>query len=123
MPDRPSLKILVVEDEFLIASEIEAILEGAGHTILGPAGSVDQAIELLAREAPDIAVIDANLRGESSAPLAEKLRERGIPFGVCTGYRQADLRAGFGDVVTLQKPIVARGLLALVDQITAGPVR
>ena len=95
-----SLTILVVEDEFLIAEEMTTMLENAGHAVLGPAGSVHAAEALLAdAPAPNVAVIDANLRGETSAPLAASLRDRAIPFCVCTGYRIADLKALFGDVV------------------------
>ncbi len=105
----------MVEDEFLIAEEMAAVLEDAGHEVLGPAGSLRAAEALLAGEAgPDVAVIDANLRGETSAPLAITLRQRGIPFCVCTGYRIGDLRALFGDIVTLQKPIDPTRLLQTV---------
>jgi CheY-like chemotaxis protein len=100
------LTVLVVEDEFLIAEEMAAMLRDAGHVVLGPAGSVRAAEAMLADDPkPDVAVIDANLRGETSAPLARRLRERGIPFCVCTGYRINDLRSLFGDVVTIRKPI------------------
>ena len=98
------LKVLVVEDEFLIAEEMAAVLEDAGHVVLGPAASVRAAEAMLADDQPDVAVIDANLRGETSAPLAASLRDRGIPFCVCTGYRINDLKALFGDIVTIQKP-------------------
>ncbi len=107
-----SLAVLVVEDEFLIAEEMVAMLEDAGHVVLGPAGSVRAAEAMLAGDPqPDVAVIDANLRGETSAPLATRLRERGIPFCVCTGYRINDLKSLFGDVATIRKPIDPKQLL------------
>lgn len=105
----------MVEDEFLIAEEMAAMLEDAGHVVLGPAGSVRAAEAVLADASqPDVAVIDANLRGETSAPLATTLRRLGIPFCVCTGYRIADLKALFGDIVTIQKPIDPARLIETV---------
>jgi DNA-binding response OmpR family regulator len=116
-----SLKILVVEDEFLIAEEMTAVLEDAGHVVVGPAGSVRGAEDMLAGAAkPDVAVIDANLRGETSAQLAISLRDRGIPFCVCTGYRVDDLKTLFGDIITIQKPIDPARLLKTVTMLARG---
>ena len=106
--------VLVVEDEFLIAEEMAAMLEDAGHVVLGPAGSVRAAEAMLTNDRPNVAVIDANLRGETSAPLATRLRTLGIPFCVCTGYRINDLKALFGDIVTIQKPVDPARLLQTV---------
>jgi DNA-binding response OmpR family regulator len=114
-----SLRVLVVEDEFIIADEIAAIVQAAGYSVLGPVASVDEASAALARERPDFAVIDANLRGESSAPLARQLKELGISFCVCTGYRPDDLRPTFGDVVLIQKPVSARALVAALASAAA----
>ena len=115
------LTVLLVEDEFLIAEEIAAVLEDAGHAVVGPAGTVRAAEAMLAGDPrPDIAVIDANLRGETSAPLAASLRDRGIPFCVCTGYRISDLAALFGDIVTIQKPIDPARLLQVVANLASG---
>lgn len=112
---RHSLTVLVVEDEFLIAEEMAAMLRDAGHTVLGPAASVRAAEAVLAGATrPDVAVIDANLRGETSASFATSLRDLGVPFCVCTGYRIGDLRTLFGDVVTLQKPVDPARLLETI---------
>ncbi len=119
-PAQDGLTILVVEDEFLIAEEMAAMLEEAGHVVLGPVGSVRAAEAVLAdRGKPDVAVIDANLRGETSAPLAANLRDLGVPFCVCTGYRIGDLKALFGDVVTIQKPIDPARLLQTVSALAS----
>ena len=109
------LLVLVVEDEFLIAEEMVAVLEDAGHTVLGPAGSLSAAEAVLSHPPkPDVAVLDANLRGETSAALAATMRTIGVPFCVCTGYRISDLQALFGDVVTLRKPIDPKKLLQTI---------
>jgi len=120
--ENSKLRILVVEDEFLVAAEIVAILEDAGHTVVGPVGSVDTATALLRDgDMPDLAVIDVNLRGRSAAPLARRMNDLGVPFCVCTGYRLSDLRASFGDdVTTLQKPVTPENLLRTIHLIRNG---
>jgi DNA-binding LytR/AlgR family response regulator len=108
---------MVVEDEFISADEIAAILEDSGHEVIGPFGSIEQAAVVLDRgERPDCAVLDANLRGKSSVPLAAKLQDMGVPLCLCTGYRSDDLRATFGEVPILQKPINALALKGVIDE-------
>jgi DNA-binding response OmpR family regulator len=114
-----SLRVLVVEDEFIIADEIAAIVEAAGHSVLGPVASIDDALAILAEERPGFAVIDANLRGQSSASLARRLDEMGVAFCICTGYRADDLRPTFGDVVLIQKPVKAGALVAALRSVAA----
>ena len=113
------LRVLVVEDEFIIADEIAAIVQAAGHSVLGPVASVEDAAAIVAKERPGFAIIDANLRGKSSSSLARQLVELGIPFCVCTGYRPDDLRSTFGDVVLIQKPVSARSLAAILASAAA----
>jgi DNA-binding response OmpR family regulator len=120
-PSGASRRILVIEDEFLIASEMAATLEEAGYAVVGPVGSVSAALTTLTGDdaKPDAAVVDANLRGESSAPLVARLRDLAVPFCVCTGYRNVDLKATFGDAPTLQKPIDPAVLLRTVSALAA----
>jgi CheY-like chemotaxis protein len=114
---------MVVEDEFIIADEIAMIIEGAGHSVIGPAASVEDASAMLAADRPDFAIIDANLRGQSSAPLARSLAGMEIPFCVCTGYRLDDLMPTFGEVAVIQKPVRDQALLKVLDGVVgrAGP--
>jgi CheY-like chemotaxis protein len=112
------LSVLVVEDEFIIADEIATMVQAAGHSVLGPAASVDDAMAILDKDRPAFAIIDANLRGQSSAALARHLTDLGIPFCVCTGYRLDDLRPTFGDVVLVQKPVRASALVAALNAAT-----
>jgi CheY-like chemotaxis protein len=114
------MNILVLEDEFIIADEIATMLEDAGHRVVGPAATVDEAMKRIrSGEQIDAAVIDANLRGATSAPVAEELKARGIPFCVCTGYRIADLQKTFGEVVILQKPVTERILVSALSTLLA----
>jgi CheY-like chemotaxis protein len=90
---RRDLKLLVVEDEAVISMDLECILEDLGHRVLGAAASVDRALELVNRFSADAdgAVLDVNLGGTSSVPVAEALRARGVPFVVASGYERAEL--------------------------------
>ena len=89
MTQLEGLKVLVVEDELLIAAEMEAMLEDLGCQVLGPFSRVGHALDALDALDIDAALLDVNVRGEMIFPVAEKLRARGVPIVFCTGY--ADL--------------------------------
>ena len=84
-------RVLIVEDETLIAMDLEDLLGRHGCTVLGPVPDVGRALALLERELPDGALLDLNLDGHPAIPIAEALSARGVPFVVVTGYsrRQA----------------------------------
>src|SRR5687768_15796697 len=91
------LVVLVVEDEFLIAMDLEAMLREHGWRVLGPAATVATALSLLQDgEMPDVALLDVNLRGETVVPVAEVLRERGVPIVLASAYNHA---ASMADVL------------------------
>ena len=89
--DRPlsGRQLLIVEDEYLIASDLESALKREGASIVGMANSVARGLELLAEHRPDAAVLDLNLGGDVSAPLAAALAERDVPFVIVTGYGES----------------------------------
>lgn len=80
------LRVLVVEDELVIAMQLESLLEGLGCIVLDPAPSVRRALRSLSGERPDAAVLDVNLQGECVTPVAEALQEQDVPFVLVTGY-------------------------------------
>ncbi len=88
-----TFRILVVEDEFLIAMELDNTLRSAGYEILGPVPNVSAALRVLAAERPDAAVLDVNVQGEWVTPVAEVLRAMLVPFILASGYGAADLHA------------------------------
>jgi DNA-binding response OmpR family regulator len=102
-------RILVVEDELLLAMELEKHLVAAGAIVAGPAARLAKALQLLERERPDAAVLDLNLHGEWPVALAEALTRKQVPFIVVTGYSNCDV-APFRGVCQLNKPIDAREL-------------
>jgi CheY-like chemotaxis protein len=91
--DQPFIgrRLLIVEDELLIALELQHIIEQLGGTVVGPAGTVDDALQLLSETAPDAALLDANLRGRRVTPVAQACRDRSVPFALVTGYGRLEL--------------------------------
>lgn len=110
-------KVLIVEDEPFVAFGIEDILREAGFEIVGCVGSLDKALATLKSSDCDIAVLDANLRGESVAPLAMALQRRGRPFLFVSGYERIHLPEALLDAPRLAKPFEARELIAAVRQL------
>ncbi len=84
--DEAALPILVVEDEALIALDVEFILRGAGFGVIGPTASVSEACRLVREEAPAAAILDVNLGTEQVFPVADMLAARKIPFLFTSGY-------------------------------------
>jgi two-component system, response regulator PdtaR len=118
-PPRPL--VLVVEDEFLLAMELELLLEGHGFRVLGPAATVAEALGLLAAETPDAALLDVNLRGETVTPVAGALRARGVPFVLASAYDRPDLTAAeLAGAPNLGKPTDEARLLAALARVVGG---
>ncbi len=112
-------KILVLEDEPLVAMLLEEMLLDLGCEVVGPAYSLREG-ERLAREAVlDAAVLDVNVNGEMSDPVADALRARGVPFALATGYGPSAPIAADGSVPVLQKPYPADKLAAVLSGLLA----
>lgn len=111
-------RVLVVEDDFIVAYDMRAILEEQGATVLGPAASLEEARSLLATSTPNIAVLDVNLNGELVFPIAEELRARRIPYVFATAY--ADDERLFPDSARaaprLAKPVLPNALIAQIER-------
>lgn len=97
-------KVLIVEDEMLVAMNLEDLLIELGADVVGPAMRIETALELARTAAIDVAVLDINLHGGRSYPVAELLCDRGIPFIFATGYGHAEDQERFARVLTLAKP-------------------
>jgi len=105
-------RILIVEDNALLAIELAEALKGAGFEIAGPALTVAQAITLIGKTGCDAAVLDINLRGETSEAVALELRDRGVPFITMTGYARTQQPAIFEGVPTFTKPVAMDAVIA-----------
>lgn len=118
-------RILIVEDDYLVATALAAVIEAQGAVIAGPVGSVGTALALIARDGRiDAALLDIHLGREAAYPVADVLRGLGVPMVFTTGYESADLPPALAAVPTLQKPTTAGRLLqVLLAQIESTKVR
>lgn len=118
---RPPRLILVVEDEFLLAMELESILTEAGYRVLGPVSSVRTALALIADQTPDAAVLDVNLGRERVTPVAVALENRSIPFVIATAYSAVDLanEPALAHARKLDKPTSPQALIEALQLILA----
>ena len=98
-------RILVVEDEYMLADEMCTELDDAGAIVLGPTGTVQDALDLISDQ-PEIdgAILDVNLRGEMAFSAADRLAEMEVPFVFTTGYDASMIPPRFKDVVRCEKP-------------------
>ena len=115
--DMGGKKILIVEDEYLIAADMALQFEQWGVAVIGPAANVAKALALIAEtEGLDGAVLDVNLQDGVVYPVADALREKGVPYVFATGYDRVDLPERYRDAPQHEKPIdpeqVMRSLLA-----------
>ena len=100
--------VLLVEDEPIVAMHTEDLLTDLGFTTVLIAGGVDRAFNALAATTVDVAVLDVNLNGEKSFPIAEHLAKRSIPFLFATGY--SDQETPFPNAVLINKPFNSEAL-------------
>jgi PAS domain S-box-containing protein len=108
-------RIIIVEDEPLVAMDLEANLVAAGCEIVGCVGTIDKARMLIANIECDAAIIDANLAGHPVDDLAAALTQKNIPFAFVTGYGRVALPFGFRDALMLSKPFGQDQLLSIVE--------
>jgi CheY-like chemotaxis protein len=94
----------VVEDEVIVSWLLADMLADLGCTVVGPASRVDQALTMIGAEAIDAAVLDVNLNGQWSYPIADALVARAVPFVFSTGYDKDRLLTPYGAFLVLQKP-------------------
>lgn len=112
-PDLSGRKILVVEDEWLIAQHLSMCLEDMGCDVVGPVSGVEDAIEKIADEEIDCALLDANLNGTTSAPIVDALMAATVPFIIVTGYGGLELpTAAMDSAPRLNKPFAEHELRA-----------
>jgi CheY-like chemotaxis protein len=118
-----SLRILVVEDSLLTADTIQDLLETGGCEVLGPVPTVAAALDLIAREVLDGAVLDINLAGELSFPVAAALIERDIPFLFLTGHTDLVIPPQYRNTRRLEKSLDMRSLAEIISSSFGLPSR
>jgi CheY-like chemotaxis protein len=110
-------RILIVEDEMLILANIEMTLSDLGCSTFCAAASVSQALVMLSQHDFDAAILDVNLGGEKSYPVADALSERGVPFAFSTGCADHGGRTDLDSRPVLRKPYVSATLEAVLTQL------
>ncbi|MCJ8139289.1 HWE histidine kinase domain-containing protein [Falsirhodobacter halotolerans] len=121
-PAPQAAHVMLLEDQFLIAMDVEAMLEDAGFQTISLASNVNDALALVESGVVELAVLDVNLGRETSLPVAEALHARGIPFVFATGYDEGSaLPKHMRDVQVVRKPYDQGNLVAaLTESFTAG---
>jgi DNA-binding response OmpR family regulator len=109
-------RILVVEDEFLIAMEVEDILRALGVEVVGPFGRLEPALGAVQKEVLDGAILDVRLDGETSEQVAAELVSRGVPVLLTTGYESEQLPPDLRNLPRLRKPFDERDLRDMLEQ-------
>ncbi|KEQ53452.1 response regulator [Sphingobium chlorophenolicum] len=112
--------VLVVEDEYFLASDLSALLAEEGFTVIGPHGSLFGALKAIGGKAPDIALLDVNLHGEMCYPLMDELIARSVPIVIATGYDGQALPDRFDACVRVAKPYRRDEMLGAIDTALAG---
>jgi len=118
LDDKQSLagkRVIIIEDEPLVAMDLESCLTAAGCDVVGSAGTVRDAKNLCAEAVCDAALIDVNLAGQPVDELAATLTKRNIPFAFVTGYGREALPQGFRDTLVVGKPFDETALIATVE--------
>lgn len=120
MTGETARRVLIVEDEALLAMHLEDLLTDLGHEVVGRATRIDEAIDLARDSDIDFAILDINVAGAKSFPVADILRQRGIPFAFATGYGAEGLDDGYRDELALRKPYSQRDLERTIAQVFHG---
>jgi two-component SAPR family response regulator len=110
-------RFLIVEDEMLVVMLLEDMLLELGHDVVATKHRIDQAAEAAEAIEIDAAILDLNLAGDSTFPIAEVLQRRGIPFIFSTGYGRAGLENRFSDMPVIAKPFTKDDLDAAITRL------
>jgi CheY-like chemotaxis protein len=110
-------RVLVIEDEMMILMMIEGMLEDLGCASVTSAATIEQALGLIDAQEFDVAMLDLNLDGHRTYPVADRLAARGVPFVFSTGYSDHGLIEGYNDRPVLKKPFQHEELAAILRQL------
>ena len=112
-------RVLILDDEAILAMELEMLVSEAGYVPLGPVGTVDKALALIDEAAPDLAVLDVNLATGDSSAVADRLAELGIPSAFLTGYPADNTPGAHRDRPVLGKPFRDKDLFATLEALAS----
>lgn len=116
-------RVLVIEDEMLVLIMIEDMLADLGCKSVASAATVEKALALISAQVFDVALLDMNLNGNDSHPVAEALVARGVPFVYSTGNTGRGLREGHFNQPVLKKPFKYEELAAILSRLKLPPIK
>ena len=116
-------RILIVEDEYYIAADLEVALQSVGVEIVGPVCRLREALCQVAKADFDAVVLDINLQDECAYCVADELTRRHIPFVFATGYSAESIPSRFSDVKRFEKPYDVMGIARHVVQLCEATAR
>ncbi|MBC7160021.1 MAG: response regulator [Porphyrobacter sp.] len=114
------LRVLLVEDELLVAMMLEDMLDQLGHAVAASVPTLDAALAAISEGGFDCAILDLNLTTDTSLPAAEALQARRIPFAFASGYGALDFGDRFGEVPALPKPYAVADVAQLLERLANG---
>lgn len=113
-------RVLVVEDEVMVAMLLEDVVADLGWDVVGPVARIEQALAAIDRDEIDAAILDVNLDGQPSYGVAAALTARQVPFVFVTGYGRSGLDPAFQDRPVVQKPFTGQMLEQALGRLVAG---
>lgn len=113
-----TVRILIVEDEFLLAMDLQSLLNDIGYKNIDLANDVSRAFELLDTASPTFAILDVNIGRDPVFPVAEKLASRDVPFVFLTGLSREKLPVEWQSYPVLSKPINGTALVSAMESLT-----
>ncbi|NJC34281.1 DNA-binding NtrC family response regulator [Sphingomonas jejuensis] len=112
-------RVLILEDHYYLATDLQAALQAAGAQVVGPFGDIGEASRALASDPPDCALVDLNLGAGISFDLPQRLRQHHVPFAFVTGYDRAAIPDEFAGFTQLEKPVAAQKVADVVQSLLA----
>jgi CheY-like chemotaxis protein len=110
-------RVLIVEDEAMIAGLIQSILSAAGWSVVGPVATLERALETIDRERLDAALLDVRINGRDVYAVADVLMRRRIPFVFVSGFTRKQMPPGYRDCAHIAKPFTPDAILALLEEV------
>jgi CheY-like chemotaxis protein len=113
--DLHGMRVLIVEDDYFLAADLAEALRARGAKVIGPVGTLAEATAAVEGNWIDHAVLDVNLDGEMSFPIADRLEAAGIPYMITTGYSAQSLPERFRTKPRLEKPFATEAVVKLIS--------
>lgn len=114
-------QILIVEDEYFLATDLQFTLQDQGISVLGPVGTLADAMNIARSTRIDLAILDINLHGEMAFELVDLLQQAGVPILLATGYSRSALPERLRNFRIVEKPYLMAGMLEEIDRALSRP--